>query len=145
MSAGAWFADVAALAAIAASSWTMLSGWRKRERDRAAALAIAPYTAGREVADEAQQVLALRAAALKEAHEQQQALRTQNADLQAQNKAQENQISELYTKCGRLTAENSELREGLRLAKGREEDDRTRINDLEAKVGELSKHLGLGQ
>jgi DNA anti-recombination protein RmuC len=152
MSAGNWFADAAALAALASAGWTWWRGWRKRDQDRAAAAATAPFTSGREVADEAQRVLLLRAAALEESERAQKALRDrnaelreQNADLQAQNGAQATQINELYAKTGTLTAENSELAEKVRCATIREELDRRRIAELEARVDELSKAVGLGQ
>lgn len=145
MSAGELIADGVAFTALAGSVWTWFSGWRKRERDKAAAAATAPFTSGREVADEAQRVLALRAAALEESERAQKALRERNADLEAQNGAQAKQINELYTKVGVLTAENSELRTQLEQGNAREESDRRRIQGLEAKVAEMSKHLGLGQ
>jgi chromosome segregation ATPase len=145
MSAGEIVADAAALGALVGSTWTWFSAWRRRERDRAVAAATAPFTSGKEVADEAQRVLALRAAALEESQQQRTALRERNAELQAQNSAQEKQISELYSQIGKLTAENSEVREKLAQAKVREDADRTRINELEARVSELSKHMGLGQ
>jgi predicted nuclease with TOPRIM domain len=145
MSAGNLFADAAALAALASAAFTWFRGWRRRDRDRAVAAATAPFTAGREVAEEAERLLALRGATLQESERREKDLRDRNAELQAQNSAQEKQISELYARLGHLTAENSELHELVNQAKTREESDRRRINELEAKVQELTKHLGLGQ
>lgn len=145
MSAGNLFADAAALAALASAAFTWFRGWRRRDRDRAVAAATAPFTSGREVADEAERLLALRAARLEESERREARAQDRNAELRAQNKAQESQISELYTNVGKLAAENSELREKLSQAQSREQADRARIGELATKVEELSKHIGLGQ
>jgi predicted RNase H-like nuclease (RuvC/YqgF family) len=139
-----WLSIAALAAGPASAAYAVWRGTRDKAVNAAVAAATAPFTTGKEVASEAEIVLQLRAAALEEAKRQQEALRTRNAELEARNKAQAGQITDLYTKYGEVTAENAELRQQVQKAGEREARDRERIETLEADLAEVRKQIGLG-
>lgn len=134
MNVSAVLAGSSAAGSALLAGWTMYKGWR----GRVATAATRPFTTGQAAVDEA--LLAVR---LKD-----QRLAETTAELEHQraaNAAQAAQISDLYTQLGHTTAKNAELEEQLRAAKVREESDRRRIGELEMKLSEVTKHIGLGQ
>jgi chromosome segregation ATPase len=143
-----WLAIAAVVTGPLSAGYAMWRGTRDKAVNAAVAEATRPFTTGKEVASEAEIVLAMRGAALEESQRQQGALREKNAELQAQNTAQAKQIDDLFTRVGRLTAKNAELQEQLavttRTAQERELQDRARIGELEEKLGEVLKQLGMG-
>lgn len=119
---------------------TGLRAFRRREQDAAKR----PFLAGVEAVNEAQIALRLKDDRLAEADRRlaQAVSEVQTATARAGSLQQ--QIDELYTRMGRLMSRNTELEDQARLAKEREERDRGRIRELELRVDELTKQLGLG-
>lgn len=141
MNAGAVLGTIGTGLSVATAIIMLYRGWRKRVQDAAKK----PFQAGVEAVNEAELALRLKDRRLEEMAKRETEALTELERSRAANLAQQEQIASLYADIGRLQVKNAALEEGARLAAEREQADRRRIGELEMKLSEMAKHLGLGQ